>query len=229
MYKTSFRQVDGRVRNLSEHMLRLGGVLTPSDQMNIRQRLQAIGSSSCVVVIRAERSFWEVDIRPDIDTSAPLRVSGHAIKDERRSPLHHSANSIWIKRQLDAVQRVSADEGLLTDRTGRVLQGLFSSIIVITGATAHISTHPDTLPSVLENPVLKFLGSMGVTVHPHPKGLPRYVLRRGEVWFVDSYAGIRPVDRWVEYGAASPAYHHSSPHISAEKANEWLWETAEHV
>ncbi|WKD61715.1 hypothetical protein CCICO_08515 [Corynebacterium ciconiae DSM 44920] len=229
MYRTSFRQIDGRVRNFGEHLNRLGLHLSESDREGIRAQLRGAGQGSFFPIIEAERSYWNVRLRPDVPTAERICVAAQLLRDQRRAPASYGVDYPWLKHHLDRVIHAGADEGLLSDGHGRVLQGIFSTIIVITGATAHISTHPSSHASVLREPVLDYLVSLGVDVHPHDKGLPPYLLGRGEVWYVDSLAGVRQVERWMEYGTTRPARTHSSPHIDVTAANAWLWDHADTV
>ncbi|WP_151641615.1 hypothetical protein [Corynebacterium sp. 11A] len=203
--------------------------LSASDHEAIRARLRSAGKGSFFPLIEAERSYWNVRLRPDVPTSDHICVSTQLLRDQRRAPASYGVDYPWLKHHLDRLQHEGADEGLLSDGHGRVLQGIFATIIVITGATAHISTHPSSHASVLREPVLDYLISRGVEVHPHVKGLPPYLLGRGEVWFVDSLSGVRKVEHWMEYGTTRKARTHSSPHIDVADANSWLWATAEPV
>lgn len=224
MRTTSFRLVDGRVRNLNGHFQRLR--LDGKQLARVRAELRAAGPGAHYPIVRAAGSSVEVVIRPDRPFKPDIVLDAHAHKDQRLLPTVKGPDLGWLATRRDISRRRGCDEGLLR-HAGSIVEGVFTSPVVFHGNTVLWSTHPRALPSTTNGQLLPLLQAHGFTLRP-VSGFAMHQLRDGELWLVNAFAGIRKVTAWMEYGALETAT--SSPGApDIAEANAWLWEQAEEV
>ncbi|MDO5076267.1 aminotransferase class IV [Corynebacterium sp.] len=223
MRSTSFRLVDGRVRNLNGHLQRLR--LDGKQLARVRTELRAAGPGAYHPIIRAAGSSVEVVIRPDRPIEPTIIIDAHPHKDQRLLPTVKGPDLGWLSTRMDISRRRGCSEGLLT-YNNKIVEGIFTSPLVFHGTTVLWSAHPRALPSTTNGQLLPLLQAHGFTLKP-VRGFAVHELRDGEVWLVNAFAGIRKVTQWMEYGALESAASGSAPDIA--EANAWLWEQAEEV
>lgn len=199
MRVTSFRMVDGRVRNLPGHWERLG--LTPTLQRSVRAQLREFGPEPCFPQVS---HTGVVTYRPDRPFSDVVSVDSQSHLDERTHPTVKGPDLGYLSELMAQSRRRGFDEGLLVDERGALVEGIFSALIVFTPLGPVVPDHPRQLPSTTLELVTEFLG--GIPRSPlTPEGQP--------MWLLNAFSGVRTTD---------PA------HPVAE-VNRWLWERAERV
>lgn len=233
MVTTSFLMVDGNIRNLQGHIDRLEKAAPTAPQFReriIAQLREAPGSVQASVTI--ENNHYNVELRPPRKLNAHVTVDAHGHRDERRHPNIKGLDHAWQNTATANSRRQGADDGLLVDESGQVIMAIGASLLAIKGDTVFRSTHPRSLPSVLEAPVVEYLQAQGCHAKPRPQGFNINDLRSSEVWLVDSLSGIRQVVAWVEYGSKFPVSEIRPvaafvPTFS--EVNDHLWKNAQQI
>lgn len=225
--------VDGKVRNFEGHFARLLEAVPAAEQFRepIKERLRTIEGSVFTWVSVEDHNF-NVQTRPSRTFQHQFIMDAHGHRDERSQPKIKGIDAAWQSQVTALSRRQGADEGLLIDELGRVISAVDSSLLVLKGGMVFHSTHPRTLSSVLEEPVLRFLSEQGATAKARPEGFSMEGLRAAEVWMIDSFAGVRRVKAWLEYGNVLPV-----PEVrpvvpfmpTFAEANDCLWTHAEKI
>ncbi|MDO4686578.1 MAG: hypothetical protein Q4A92_08500 [Corynebacterium sp.] len=223
MRATSFRLVDGRVRNLTGHLQRLR--LDEKQLNRVRTALRAAGPGAFHPIVRATGSSVEISIRPDKAIKPRIVLDAHPHKDQRLTPTLKGPDLGWLATRMDISRRRGCDEGLLV-HNGKLVEAIYSAPIVFLDNKVLWSAHPRALPSTTSAQILPFLESLGYFLQP-VNGFAMHQLHDGEIWLVNAFAGIRTVSNWMEYGALEPAPSGMAPDM--DEVNAWLWEQAEEV
>ncbi|WJZ02013.1 aminotransferase class IV [Corynebacterium freiburgense] len=223
MRATSFRLVDGRVRNLTGHLQRLR--LDEKQLAKVRTTLRNAGPGTYNPIIRATGSSVEVDIRPDRPIKPQIVLDAHPHQDQRLIPTVKGPDLGWLATRMDISRRRGCDEGLLAHNC-KLIEAIHSAIIVFHNNTVLWSVHARALPSTTAAQILPLLQAHGYQLKP-VNGYAMHQLRDGELWLANAFSGIRCVSAWMEYGALEPAHTGFAPDIA--EANTWLWEQAEEV
>lgn len=218
---TSFRMFDGRVRNFQAHLERLG--LSDEQAERLRAQLRELGPAPCNPRVEVTAGYTVVQPRPDRPLSPRISVWARPINDPRQRPTIKGPDLFELGTHLATAQARGADEGVLVS-DGRVIEGIYSAILVLRDHTVEYSAHPATLPSTTVTAVLPYLTGLGFTPVPVTNGWELAELRRSRVWFLNAFSGVRAVTHWVEYGTADRAEF-----IDSAAANAWLWDHAEQV
>lgn len=233
MVTTSFLMVDGHIRNLQGHIDRLEAAAPTASQFHdriITQLREAPGSVQAAVTI--ENNHYNVELRPPRKLNSLVTLDTHGHRDERLHPKIKGHDIAWQNTATANSRRQGADDGLLVDESGQVIMAINASLLAIKGDTVFHSTHPRSLPSVLESTVIAYLQEQGCNAKPREQGFNINDLRSSEVWLVDSLSGIRRVAAWLEYGSKFPvsetrpvaAFVPTFPEV-----NDYLWSTAQQV
>lgn len=199
MKVTSFRMMDGRVRNLQGHWERLG--LSPSLQHSVRAQLREFGPEPCFPQVSAN---GEVTFRPDRPISELVSVDPVPHLDRRYNPTVKGPDLPLLSELMQASKQRGYQEGLLVDSGGFLVEGIFSALIVFTPDGPVVPEHSRQLASTTLAQVTEFFGR-----------LPRKKLRpEGHpMWLLNAFSGVRTT---------------SVDHPVTE-VNRWLWERAEPV
>ena len=230
MIATSFRLLDGRVRNLTGHFDRLG--LTPTQREEVRLWLRQQPGPASNPIIWADAQAWQAQLRPDRLIKPLIVADAHAHLDERRVPQIKGPDLMWLSTRMNVTKGRGADEGLLKDAQGRIIEGIFSTLLALRGTEVAVSTHPRALASVTAAQVVPYLKSRGMRVVERPDGFGAQELHEAEVWSLNAFSGVRVVEAWAEYGTIMPvpAGQATRAHVpTADELNSWLWENAELV
>ncbi|MDU0478117.1 hypothetical protein QVA66_02560 [Staphylococcus chromogenes] len=198
---TSFRLIDGRVRNLTAHFQRLG--LNADQERAARAALRAAPPGASNPLVWADGS---VRHRPDRSFAPRITVDPIAHLDLRQYPTVKGPDLAWLSERLGISRQRGYDEGLLWHH-GRIVEGIFSALITFDGTTASYSTHPRALSSTTLRPVLDYLAAEGFDLQP----VAGFV-HVGPLWLLNAFSGVRSA------GGPDPA-----------PVNQWLWEQAEEV
>lgn len=199
MTVTSFRMVDGRVRNLQGHWKRLG--LSPSLQLQVRAQLHTFGPEPCFPHISAE---GEVQYRPDRAFAELVKVDPLPHLDTRTKPTIKGPDLPQLAELMQISRQRSYGEGLLVDADGFLIEGIFSALIVFAPDGPVVPEHPRQLASTTLAQATDFFG-----------GLPRKRLRpEGHpMWLLNALSGVRT----------------TSANYPVDEVNRWLWARAERV
>ncbi len=230
---TSFHMIRGRVRHFSGHFQRLteGIPYAATFEDEIREQLRAAGPD-VFGAISVENHSYNVELRPSRDFPTTLTVDAHGHRDERAKPEVKGSDLAWQARAAAISKRRGADTGLLIDERGYVISPIEGSLLVLQGEMVFHSTHERALPSVLEAPILEYLGTQGCTPKSRPEGFNIEELRNAEVWLIDSLTGIQLVSAWVEYGSTFPVSEKRpvATYVPTySEVNKTLWDQAETV
>lgn len=231
MYATTFLMRDGRVANLDAHLRRLRTETTfhPSAEEEVLATLRSAGPGVFRPHIEVVGSTVSVDLRPAVMPNDDVVVNAEGIRDERRRPTRKGPDFGWQVHQLQRVRNQGADAGLLVDDRGNIISGIFSSVLYLSGGTAHVSAHPRAAQSITLDATLAMLIDAGVDVIEHPQGLPMHQLRTKETWLMSSLEGVRNVTGWMEYGSTLPPQITGLPRGGApthREINERMWAAA---
>ncbi|MBO0804885.1 MAG: aminotransferase class IV [Nocardiopsaceae bacterium] len=208
---------DGRVRAFGAHERRFGaaiGTLAGIDRERTREFLLA----AMARVPAGGRWFPRVELA-DVAGSPRLRLrirpappQGHSVRlwvspspDARANPEVKGSGLDWLSAQREAAVAAGADEAVLLDADGRVLEGTATSILWWHGDT--LCAPPEDgrlLPGITRELLLDAADAAGVPVSFRAPLLAE--LDGLEVWAVNALHGIRPATAWVGTGiAAGPA------------------------
>lgn len=199
MRVTSFRMVDGRVRNLQGHWERLG--LSSSLQDRVRAQLREFGPEPCFPQVSA---IGEVQYRPDRPHSELVSVDPVPHLDCRSAPTVKGPDLPLLGELMRVSQRRGFVEGLLVDADGFLVEGIFSALIVFTPEGPVVPEHTRQLPSTTLAQVTEFFG--GLSRRPlTPEGHP--------MWLLNAFSGVRT----------------TSADYPVSDVNHWLWDRAETV
>lgn len=177
MTVTSFRMVDGRVRNLGAHFERLR--LTPDRVRSVRAELRAFGPEPCFPQVT---DTAEVLFRPDRPFTEVIRVDPTPHLDERTQPTIKGPDLAWLAARHQESQARGFDEGVLIDKQGLIVEGLFSALIVWRDGPV-LSAHPDALPSTTAQQLSRLLPITQDVITVADLSRP--------MWLLNAFSGVR--------------------------------------
>lgn len=201
MRVTSFKMIDGRVRNLAGHFRRLG--MDEAVQLQVRDQLRAAGPGTWFPLVHADGS---VMLRPARDHRDLITVDPEPHMDLRRQPLVKGPDLPWLGERLRDSQHRGFDDGVLIDEADNLVEGIYSSLLVFTPAPT-LSCHPRALESTTAQLAREFFGP----------SLREAVLTKAELvhplWLLNAFSGARTT------AASHPTW----------EFNEWCWARADEV
>ena len=235
---TSFRMLDGRVRNLDGHLRRLG-LNAKSEKMflsELRRQFQefaAQGNDAANPIVYVSGDQWRIMMRPDRPFESLIMVDAVGHLDERSRPLIKGPDLSWLSTRMEISRSRGADEGILVDRTGNVVEGIFSHIVAFSDGQAIVSGHSRTMPSVTAEQVLSELRGRRLDISVRSNGFMADELMDAEVWFLNAFSGIRRVAGWVgkNFRRCTALDHHDSNRRVPDyrSLNRRLWEMSDVV
>lgn len=226
MSVTSFRMIDGRVRNFTGHLERLRSYqhMSPEDEQSLREACKPHGTYN--VKITCDTGSFIIKHRPDRPVKEQVTLWRHPQRDERTHPTIKGPDLYWLGRLKNKAQTHGADEALLVDEKGHVIECIYASIIAFEGDTIHLSDHPRALPSTTRPLVVDYLTThFDLHVEHHTEGLPQDLVRGSELLLCNAFHGAQQVTRRLEYGTAFD----SPTTINVAALNRYLWRHAEPV
>jgi branched-subunit amino acid aminotransferase/4-amino-4-deoxychorismate lyase len=153
-------------------------------------------------------------LRPAPPRGETVRVRVHEGADRRRHPSVKGPDLAWLADVRAAARQCGADEAVILDEDGRLVEGTTTSLLWWRGDTL-CAPDPDRLgllPSVTRHTVLALAAGSGIRVVrecPRPRDLDGL-----ETWAVNALHGIRPVRDW----AGSPVVAGPAPRAEAWQA-----------
>ena len=144
----------------------------------------------------------EFRLRPAPPLGAAVRLWLSGEPDARQHPAVKGPDLDWLAARRAAAVAAGADEAVLLDPDGRILEGAATSILWWRGNT--LCAPPEdggVLPGTTRSFLLTVAEGNGVPValeRPLPADLSGL-----EVWAVNALHGIRPVTGWLDTGGAS--------------------------
>ncbi|APT84297.1 aminotransferase class IV [Corynebacterium aquilae] len=226
MSVTSFRMIDGRVRNFSAHLQRLRSYqpMSEAQEAQLRKELRKKGTFN--VKITCDTGTFLVQHRPDRPVKDKIALWGHLQKDERINPTVKGPDLYWLAQLKNKAQTHGAHEALLVDERGHVIEAIHASVLALKDNTIHISDHPRALPPTMRPLVLNYLTDrFDIDVESHPEGLSPELVRSSEVLLTNSFHGVQQVTQLLEYATAQPR----PTTLKVEAINRQLWAEAESV
>ncbi|WP_020139880.1 aminotransferase class IV [Streptomyces sp. 351MFTsu5.1] len=140
---------------------------------------------------------FQLWLRPAPARGATVRLWVYDGVDARRCPTVKGPDLDWLAQVRSAAQERGADEALLLDGDGRLIEGTTTSLLWWHGDTLYApdTTRLDLLPSVTRATLLRIAATSGTPVAyacPRPSDLSGL-----ETWAVNALHGIRPVRQWT--------------------------------
>ncbi len=220
----SWRVRDGRVRGIERHRERFLRSVAAVD--GAPRDAEAAVDAALAAIPRAGDWFPRLELRgradgltlgfrlrPTPPTSATA-VLATAATDPRTEPLVKGPDLAALQRLRVAVQPLGADEAVIVDAQGHVVEGAYSALLWWRGATL---VQPDAalarIPSVTASLVLDAARAEGITI-----GAERITpaeLAGCEVWVLSALHGVRGATAWVEGPALAPP-------ARLDRARRWL-------
>jgi branched-subunit amino acid aminotransferase/4-amino-4-deoxychorismate lyase len=206
----SWLVVDGRVRAVERHWARFSATcaehgVEPEALAALRARVErALPASG--------RWFPRVELRGDGELAFQLRPAPPReptvvawvadVPDPRRAPRRKGPDLERLAALRERAAAHGADEAVLADADGRLLEGAFTSLLWWEGETLWVV--PDDapiLPGITRALLIELARGRDTTVaqrRPAP-----HELADRETWFVSALHGIRAVTRWAGGGPAA--------------------------
>lgn len=234
---TSFRMLNGRVRNLDGHLRRLGLDMKSEEMLLSELRRQfaefaARGEEAANPIVYVSGDQWRINMRSDrpFDSIIMVDVVGHL--DERHRPLIKGPDLPWLSTRMEVSRSRGADEGILVDRAGNIIEGIYSHIVAFSDEHAIVSGHSRTMPSVTAEQVMNELRDQSLDVVMRSHGFTLDELMDAEVWFLNAFSGIRRVSGWIgeyskRYTAVDRGFCRCVPDF--QYLNRRLWEMSDVV
>ena len=223
---TSFRMVDGRVRCWDAHINRLGPLLPVGAERYIRSELRAAGPGAFNPMVTAGPDGVEVLIRPDRGFSDLVTVDAIGHRDLRRAPTVKGPDLGWLAGRLAESRGRGAGEGLLLDDSGRVVEAVYSAVLVLGSGRATLVRHPRSLESTTAAGVSGYLRCAGWTVIDRAAVTPGELMD-SPVWLLNAFSGVRAVSRWItEDGPVTAPEAVNAGPAGVSGAEGWLWANA---
>lgn len=203
----SWLVVDGAVRAYEEHWRRFGGscrelrvegsdlddfavavtgALPRHGEWFPRVELARVGNG-CRLALR---------VRPAPELEHEARVWSAPRNDLRRHPRRKGPDLAWLTSLRSRAQTAGADEALIQDAPGHLLEGALSSLLWWEDEALCTTPDENSLPGVTRNLLFTLAERSGVEVRriaPEPQRLAGR-----EVWLTSALHGIRTVSDWVE-------------------------------
>jgi branched-subunit amino acid aminotransferase/4-amino-4-deoxychorismate lyase len=206
----SWLVVDGRVRAVERHWARFSATcdehgVEPDALAAVRARVER-------AVPARGRWFPRIELRGDGELAvrvrrapprAPTVVAWTAdVPDPRRDPRRKGPDLEPLAALRERAAAHGADEAVLADADGRLLEGAFTSLLWWEGET--LCVVPDEapiLPGITRALLIELAGERDTPVaqrRPAP-----HELADRETWLVNALHGIRAVTRWAAAGPAA--------------------------
>jgi branched-subunit amino acid aminotransferase/4-amino-4-deoxychorismate lyase len=200
----SWLVVDGRVRAVDRHWARFSAAcaehgVTPDALAGFRARVER-------EVPAGGRWFPRVELREDGELAVAVRPAPPRepavvawvadVPDPRREPRRKGPDLDRLAALRRRAAERGADEAVLTDAEGRLLEGAFTSLLWWEGET--LCVVPDDapiLPGITRALLIEIAAARGTPVvprSPEPDALVDC-----ETWLVSALHGIRTVTHWV--------------------------------
>lgn len=160
--------------------------------------------------LRGARGCWWLGLwlRPAPPPSATVRLWVDPRPDRRRSAACKGADLAYLGRLQRMARRIGADEAVLVDAGGAVVEGSTTSLLWWRGATL---CAPPPGPGLLPSVTRGWLLDRAATVAPVSFERCRPEELGGlEVWAVNALHGIRPVTGWLGRPIEAGAPHHAA-------------------
>ena len=205
----SWLVVDGRVRAVERHWARFAGAcrehgVGDAELAAFRDRVER--------ALPGGRWFPRVELRADGELAVRLRPAPPReptvvawiadVPDPRRAPRRKGPDLERLAALRERAAAHGADEALLSDGDGRLLEGAFTSLLWWEGET--LWTLPDDapiLPGVTRGLLVELARQRGTPVAQR-RPAPSELAGR-ETWLVSALHGIRAVTRWADGGPAA--------------------------
>jgi branched-subunit amino acid aminotransferase/4-amino-4-deoxychorismate lyase len=203
----SWLVIDGAVRAYEEHWRRFGGSCR---ELGVEgSDLDDFAVAVTAALPRRGEWFPRVELarvgngrrlalrmRPAPEREHEARVWSAPRNDLRRHPRRKGPDLAWLSSLRSRAQKAGADEALIQDERGHLLEGALSSLLWWEDEA--LCTTPDeaSLPGVTRNLLFRLAEASGVEVRriaPEPQRLAGR-----EVWLTSALQGIRTVSDWVE-------------------------------
>lgn len=234
---TSFRMLNGHVRNLDGHLRRLGldadlKEVFLSELRLMFQEFTAQGDKAANPIVYVSGDQWQIKMRPDRPFESMIMVDAMGHLDKRSRPLIKGPDLPWLSTRMEVSRSRGADEGILVDRAGNVIEGIYSHIVAFSDEQAIVSGHSRTMPSVTAEQVVNELRDQSLDVVMRSHGFSLDDLMDAEVWFLNAFSGIRRVSGWIgeyskRYTAVDRGFYRCVPDF--QYLNRRLWEMSDVV
>lgn len=231
----SFRVVAGRVRGIDYHRARF--VTSAASGDGGRSQAEAFWADAIAVlrglveadpqhpplfprVERRERGEYRLLVRPSpavhVGAGLATAVIATAGSDPRHVPQTKGPDLERLAGLRTQVQSCGADEAVIVDARGHVIEGAYSSLLVARGGRLGVVAQPaPRIPSVTERLVRDAARTEGLTVDEVT--LAAAELSGASLWLMSALHGARAVSAWVD----GPTLHRDV------ERDSWLRETLE--
>lgn len=217
----SWRVRDGRARGLERHRARFlsaVGDRVPDAEAAFDAAVELLPRRGDVfprieLRDRAAGAGLRLRLRPTpaVSETAVLAMAPH---DPRTQPLVKGPDLDALQRLRVAVQPLGADEAVIVDAHGHLIEGAYSGLLWWRGATL---VQPDEalarIPSVTVSLVLDAARAAGVPVAT--ERITPAELAGCEVWVLSALHGLRVASAWVDGPTLARPTH-------AERGRDWL-------
>ena len=203
----SWLVVDGAVRGYEEHWRRFGRSCRELGVGGSDMHDFAVAVTAALPR-RGER-FPRVDLarvggglrlalrlRPAPEREHEAGVWSAPRNDLRRHPRRKGPDLAWLSSLRSRAQKAGADEALIRDERGHLLEGALSSLLWWEDEALCTTPDENSLPGVTRKLLLTLAEGSGVEVRRIAPEPPRLAGR--EVWLTSALHGIRTVSDWVE-------------------------------
>ncbi|WP_126412362.1 aminotransferase class IV [Actinomyces slackii] len=230
--------VEGRVRNFDGHLRRLGlnGYRSNKFRNMLKAKWEVLerqGVRSCNPIVYCSDSAIELDMRPDRPFSSSIIVDACGHCDERVAPLVKGPDLAWLRSRMTISHKRGCDEGLLVDKHGFVIEGIFSSLLLVAGSVVTIGHHPRAMRSVTVEQVADIVSDSGFRVEIESEGFSIEELLGTEVLFLNAFSGVRYVTEWSFFDCDSDVTENVKSSLSCSIDVSWLnsllWELADKI
>jgi len=209
---------DGAVRGYDAHWERFGGW---TDALGVRaEELSAFRAAVTaqlprdgrwfprVEVVEDRGSWLQVRVRPARPAATEARVLVASPGDPRVRPTWKGPDVALLHTLRARATAAGADELLLCDADGRLVEGVFDSLLWWEDLALCTTPSQLTLPGVTRRLLLELAGKRGVELRAYSP-LPAELVQR-ETWLTNALHGIRVITAWGDVVAAP-----------ATQAEEW--------
>ncbi|MEZ2122509.1 MULTISPECIES: aminotransferase class IV [unclassified Corynebacterium] len=170
----------------------------------IRSTLRTAGSGAFNPLVSVGVGGPSVLIRPDREFHELITVDAIGHRDLRTQPTIKGPDLDWLADCLMQSRDRGADEGLLHDDAGFVIEAVYSTILVLGPGRATLIRHPRSLRSTTADGVCTLLRGSGWPVTEETRIRPRELMR-SQVWLLNAFSGVRAVTGWVTERGLIPA------------------------
>jgi len=195
---------DGAVRGLELHRERFLGALPPARTGEASvfweaaiAALPRAGAWFPRVELREQRGDAQLllRVRPAPERRDALVLASHPGRDPRTTPQVKGPDLAAMLRLRTEAQAHGADDAVLLDRDGRLVEGSTTSIVWWAGEVlCVVDSAVPRIPSITERTLVTLATALGVTVAEHR--LRPEELDGCEVWALNALHGARIVTAW---------------------------------